>query len=129
MLAAVAALLPTDVRAGCNHPWVHRAGLSDSLNDLAILDVGHHEFNADSEVPEKPGHGSPCAGGACSRLPDLPISTSGSIPGQVELWGELPAGTQSPASASDGIGFFHDRPRPTRTNIPIERPPRMIVPR
>jgi len=129
MLAAVAALLPTEARADCNHPWVRHTDRYSSLNDLDLFDSSHQGPNPDSGVPEKSEHRSPCAGGACSRLPALPIRTADPIPGQLELWGELPPGSYPRVASSDGIGFFPDRPRPARTTIPIERPPRAMAPR
>ncbi|MGP0062268.1 MAG: hypothetical protein ACLQGP_01535 [Isosphaeraceae bacterium] len=129
MLAAAVAMSPTEARAGCNSPWVHRAGLSDSFNELAIFDSSDQGLDRDPALPDRGEHRSPCAGGACSRSPDLPIRTSDSIPGQMELWGELSADNHPPAPPADGFGFFHDRPRPARAVIPIERPPREVTPR
>jgi hypothetical protein len=62
-------------------------------------------------------------------LPDLPMSSSDPVPGPSELWGELPASAGPQARLSDGIGFFHERPRPVRMALLIDRPPRMIAPR
>jgi hypothetical protein len=129
MLAAVAALSPVEANAGCNHPWVHRDNLSSSLDDLAPFDSSRQGIDPDPVVPGKSEHRSPCAGGACSRLPDLPMSNSDSIPGPSELWGELPDGAGRSARLSDGIRFFHERPRPVRMTFLIDRPPRMIAPR
>lgn len=130
MLAAFAGVWPTEVRAGCNHPWVQHSDPFGSLNELDLFGASHPGIDADSGgVPDRRERRSPCAGGACSRSPDLPVSRSDSIPGPMEQWGDLPAALDHLASASsDRIGASPDRPRPTPILLPIERPPRELTP-
>jgi hypothetical protein len=125
MLTTLAALFPAEVRAGCNHPWVKRADLPSSLNDLIVLAPVGPATASDAGFPEELPHRSPCMGGACSRLPELPMTAPTSAPDRIDLWGDLPGSLRPEAPGSATRCPVPDRPRPTRMARPIERPPRL----
>ncbi len=88
-VAVLSALLPAEARAGCNHPWVTRAGQSGPLIDRALLDLSGHTAIPEPESSPPADPPSPCAGGACSRAPNLPASSTVPVPNRAELWIDL----------------------------------------
>jgi hypothetical protein len=125
-VAVLSALLPAEARAGCNHPWVTRAGQSDPLTDRAVLDPSGHPAiqKPESSPPADPP--SPCVGGACSRAPNLPPRSTVPVPNRAELWIDLGFGRLSTNPGS--VRFCQDcrLQHPSRFIIPIERPPRSL---
>ena len=75
VLSALAILLPSDARAGCQSAWVHGDNLSSSWTHLAVLDPGHHWSQSDSAPRETPDRPTPCAGGSCSPSREIPITS------------------------------------------------------
>ena len=88
-VTVLSALLPAEARAGCNHPWVTRAGQSGPLIDRAVLDPSSHPTIQEPESSPPADPQSPCAGGACSRAPNLPASSTVPVPNRAELWIDL----------------------------------------
>jgi hypothetical protein len=125
-LGAAAVLFSGQAQAGCDHPWVKRAGASSGLNDLAVLDLGPQRPGPAHELPDRPQRRIPCAGGACSGAPAVPVNTANSTPGRIDLWGDLP--TEPPPPAGTATRFSPDGggERPARLVVPIERPPRLF---
>src|SRR5262249_17455582 len=87
MLTTLAALFPGMAHAGCDHPWIDRTAPIGSPTDLSILAPARSVLTPDPGLPDEPRHRSPCMGGACSRSPDLPMTSSGSAKDRIELWG------------------------------------------
>jgi hypothetical protein len=127
VLTVVIALPPAEAQAGCDHPWVKRAGPSSRLDDLAILDAGQARATTEPGVPAVPQRHLPCAGGACSSTPRVPVSSSGPIPNRVQLWGDLPSALGPWIRPSLPFCPDDECRRSTRLLIPIERPPRRLT--
>jgi hypothetical protein len=122
-LTVMGMLSPAEARAGCDHPWVKRADLSGILNHLVVLEPSHRLEAPDSELP-RPQRRSPCAGGACSRTPEMPVSSTDPPPSRIEFWSDLPAGARTIVPLSDQLAPDRDGRRPARIHTLIERPPR-----
>jgi hypothetical protein len=125
-VAMLSVLLPADARAGCNHPWVTRTGHLGPLIDRAVLDPSRHTTIQEPESSPPADPPSPCAGGACSRAPNLPASSTVPVPNRAELWIDLGFGRLSFNPGSNRICPGHCCQRPCRFIIPIERPPRSL---
>jgi len=123
-VAVLSALLPAEARAGCNHPWVKRAGHSGPLVDRALLDLSVQTAIPEPESPPPADPPSPCAGGACSQVPNLPASSTVPVPSRAELCIDLGFALLLLDPASDGFSPDHGRQHPARFAFPIERPPR-----
>ena len=63
-VTVLSGLLPAEARAGCNHPWVTRAGQSGPLIDRAVLYPRSHPTIQEPESSPPADPQSPCAGGA-----------------------------------------------------------------
>ncbi len=91
VLLAVNVLCPVIAQAGCSHPWVQRAGISASLFDLGLLESGVNSAHPKALSGGSSNRRDPCAGGACSRSPELPPRSAVRISPTSEQWCELPA--------------------------------------
>jgi hypothetical protein len=126
VLAAMHALAPTQVQAGCSHPWVQASGISASLFDSSLLESGfQRSLPGPRSSPRSSDRRGPCADGSCSRSPELPPSSTGQISLSSEQWGNLPAGRLRMSPQSRVFSLKDDQRRPYRIPTPIERPPRL----
>lgn len=123
-LAVLNALLPVEARAGCNHPWVTLAAHSSPTADRASLVLSDRTEKAEPESSQPAKVPSPCAGGACSRVPSLPASLPVPVSTRTEVWTDFGLARPQANPASAGFSPGRDRQHPVRINIPIERPPR-----
>jgi hypothetical protein len=123
VLAAIAILSTAEARAGCDHSWVKRLAGPSSLTDLKIL---AHATGPDASRRESPGQPgpSPCARGACSPAPVIPVSPSEQAPRRAETWGLLECAVQPSPAAGRGYLPEHESSSPRHRTIPVERPPR-----
>jgi hypothetical protein len=124
LLAAFGMLSAAEARAGCIHPWVRDMTPAGALNDLQVLeDFGVSRWEH-RPAPADRGDRSPCARGACSPAPMVPLSTPDSTPRRLELWGL----TASDAIVAPPRGFREVTSppcgRPLSTTRRLERPPR-----
>jgi hypothetical protein len=125
VLAAVNAVLPARAEAGCSHPWVQSTRISTSLLDLGSIETGRHDSLAERGSPGSPGRPGPCAGGACSRSPELPLSSTVEVTPHSDHWGGLPAEPVRTQTNSRDFMPEEDERRPAGFPAPIERPPRL----
>ena len=125
LLAAVNAILPAQAQAGCSHPWVQGAGNSASLFDRSFVEAGFHPLLPERGLPGSPERPGPCAGGACSQSPELPLSSTVQITADIDQWGDLPAEPTCCLPKSRGVTPKDDQLRPADYPTPIERPPRL----
>jgi hypothetical protein len=123
VLAMFSALMPTEARAGCSHPWVKVASTHADLSDLDALSPGGAAGPTSGPIPNR-NHRSPCAGGACSRLPERPVSQLPSVSTQGELWGELRSGPSVLVPQFQRITVDTSRLPTVLSLSPLERPPR-----
>jgi hypothetical protein len=123
-LAVLSALLPAEVQAGCNHPWVTRARHASPTADRTLFVLSDRAATPEP-VSSEPAKGpSPCAAGTCSQVPNQPASLPVPVPTRAELWTDFGLARLPVNPAS--VGFLPDRGRqhPVRIIIPIDRPPR-----
>jgi hypothetical protein len=118
-IALLNAVLPAEVHAGCNHPWVKGTGFSPPLVDLSLLDPSDH-----TAIPEPKDRPGPCAGGACSRAPELPPSSTAPVSGTGPHWGDLTAAIPLLFPGCQRLSPDPDSRHPASSLRPIERPPR-----
>jgi hypothetical protein len=123
VLAAIGLLSTTEARAGCHHPWVRRLNEPTTLTDLRILDHTG-DFDRLHRDPSAPPAPSPCARGACSPAPMIPVSSPEPTLRRAELGGILGRGSiPSPSPLADRLSDqFCASPR--HRTAPVERPPR-----
>jgi hypothetical protein len=125
VLAVIGVFSVAEARAGCDHPWVNRpVGPTRALNDLKVLARFGGRSHADTGSPGGPGQPSPCAHGACSRVPAVPMSSSEPIPRRAEIWGLLNTVPLPPPTPGLDCLFSLDGARPRRQATSVERPPR-----
>jgi hypothetical protein len=117
-------LAPGTVRAGCVH---------DLLRGDAAIGLAHFEGLASAGAlssttepgpldPNNPT--SPCAGGLCSRGPDIPASPPPSPFGRVPQWGCLTERPILPAASPTFDLSDDDVGRPHHRGLAIFHPPR-----
>jgi hypothetical protein len=123
--AAVQVLASAEARAGCGHPWVQGSGLSASLLDLSLVGSGVDPTPIQPASHRPSDRSGPCAGGACSRSPELPLSSTVEITPDGDHWGDLPADLACSPPGSRVFAPEDDRRRPARLPTAIERPPRL----
>jgi hypothetical protein len=125
-LVAAAVLTSGRAQAGCDHPWVKRAGVPSGLYDLVVLDLGPQAPAPTQELPDRPHRRIPCAGGACSGAPGVPVSTTNATSSRLELWGDLPTEPPPPSGTVARLSPQDCARRPARLVAPVERPPRLV---
>lgn len=123
LLAVAYALIPARADAGCSHPWATLAGASSTVDRLSILDGPLAP--ADDPAGRQPSPSpSPCAGGACSQAPPVPIAPVDPAPQFRDHSGTLAA---APVPSSPAMRLRRTESvvlHPSLSTNPVERPPR-----
>jgi hypothetical protein len=125
VLSAVNAILPTQAQAGCNSPWVHQSSLDASLVNLRLLDPGFQSLIAEPWAHQPSDRRGPCAGGSCSRAPEVPPSPTMLISLHGERWGDVTAERMPALPQSREFLPEDDQRRSSQFPTSIERPPRI----
>ncbi len=125
MLAIGAALVSTEARAGCSHPWVRSSTTPPSLERLSIFELDPPGATAHPTSPDD--RRSPCARGECSESPTQSDRTGITLAERVELWGDLPLSGRPLVPCFSSFRESAEEARPARIPIPIERPPRTLL--
>jgi hypothetical protein len=125
--AVIIAVSQSEVRAGCNHPWVKGGGLPGSLVDLTLLEQSDRAAMPEPGSPAPREKRGPCAGGACSQAPELPSRPTATSSFDGELWCDLPAFVHPLPPCCRRVAPKTDRQFAGMTHAPIERPPRFLA--
>jgi hypothetical protein len=123
MLAGIVALSTAEARAGCHHSWVKQPAVHSTVNELRVLDYGSGPDQSHGESPAQPGP-SPCARGACSPAPLIPLSSSEPTSRRAELWGYLSLAVLPSPNPAYAHLPDHDSARSHHRPVRVERPPR-----
>jgi hypothetical protein len=123
VLAAIGLLSTAEARAGCDHPWVERTARLSTLADLEILDLAGDPDGLHRDAPASP-RPSPCARGACSPTPMIPVSSPDPTPRRAELWGLLGRGPSPSPNPAPGQLPDEGHASPRHRTVLVERPPR-----
>jgi hypothetical protein len=129
VLAAVNTIAPVQAQAGCSHPWVQTRSNSVSPPGRRLLESALHPSLAGPGSTGSSDRRDPCAGRACSRSPDLPVSSPIQILPENDQWGDVPAEAAHSLPHSRIFSLDDDRPHPSRFPKSIERPPRLMAAR
>jgi hypothetical protein len=124
VLSALNAILPTQAQAGCNSPWVHQSALDAALVNLRLLDPGFQSLIAEPWAHQPSDRRGPCAGGSCSRAPELPPSPTTLMSLHGERWGDVTAERTPALPQSREFLPEDEQRRSSQLPTAIERPPR-----